>query len=150
SAAGMPQPSSDTRSSASPPLVSSTVMRRAPASSAFSISSLTTEAGRSTTSPAAILAAISGASWRIGMALPPPLGSHPPLACHCKAAHLKLAGEVGDQLAHHVGCVVQDQMACATHRLQPHLRQLARHPLPQDANRGHCVLLTPNQERWRP
>jgi hypothetical protein len=37
-------------------------MRRAPASIAFSISSLTTEAGRSTTSPAAIWFARSGGS----------------------------------------------------------------------------------------
>src|SRR5581483_9670314 len=39
-------------------------MRRAPASSEFSSSSLTTEAGRSTTSPAAILlATCSGRTW---------------------------------------------------------------------------------------
>src|SRR4051812_33738511 len=39
-------------------------MRRAPASSAFSSSSFTTDAGRSTTSPAAILlATCSGSTW---------------------------------------------------------------------------------------
>src|SRR5579859_6636844 len=50
----MPQPSSVTRISLRPPASTSTRMRVAPASSAFSSSSLTTDAGRSTTSPAAI------------------------------------------------------------------------------------------------
>ncbi len=54
SAGAIPPPSSRTRTSCSPPRSTSTSMRRAPASSAFSTSSLTTEAGRSTTSPAAI------------------------------------------------------------------------------------------------
>ncbi len=44
----------ETRIKPKPPRSSSTSMRRAPASSAFSTSSLTTEAGRSITSPAAI------------------------------------------------------------------------------------------------
>jgi len=50
----MPIPSSATSTRVLPPF--SSVMRtwRAPASSAFSTSSFTTEAGRSTTSPAAI------------------------------------------------------------------------------------------------
>ena len=50
----MPQPSSVTRRNVMPPLRNSTVTLEAPASTAFSSSSFTTEAGRSTTSPAAI------------------------------------------------------------------------------------------------
>ena len=65
SAAVMPQPSSVTRISALPPSAYSTAIRRAPASSAFSTSSLTAEAGRSTTSPAAIRSMARGSSWRI-------------------------------------------------------------------------------------
>src|SRR4029077_12376605 len=42
--------------------------RRAPASSAFSTSSLTTLAGRSTTSPAAIRLTTASDNWRRGMA----------------------------------------------------------------------------------
>ena len=53
------------RMSPRPPPSISTSMRRAPASSAFSTSSLTTDAGRSTTSPAAIWSASSGGSTRI-------------------------------------------------------------------------------------
>src|SRR5215204_4977756 len=49
----IPEPSSRTRMREVPPSPSSTSMREAPASRAFSTSSLTTEAGRSTTSPAA-------------------------------------------------------------------------------------------------
>src|SRR5215467_5776084 len=63
----MPEPSSATRISPSPPPAIATLMRRAPASIAFSISSLTTLAGRSTTSPAAILLTISGGSCRTGI-----------------------------------------------------------------------------------
>ncbi|VTR69466.1 hypothetical protein DESC_740205 [Desulfosarcina cetonica] len=51
----MPWPLSATRISLRPPCSISTMMRVLPASMAFSTSSLTTEAGRSTTSPAAIL-----------------------------------------------------------------------------------------------
>ena len=50
----MPSPSSLTRIRLFPPSSISTRIARAPASSAFSTSSFTTEAGRSTTSPAAI------------------------------------------------------------------------------------------------
>ena len=50
----MPLPSSRTRISLVPPCSTSTLIWRAPASSAFSSNSLSTEAGRSTTSPAAI------------------------------------------------------------------------------------------------
>jgi hypothetical protein len=50
----IPAPSSATRISATPPPSTATSMRVAPASSAFSTSSFTTLAGRSTTSPAAI------------------------------------------------------------------------------------------------
>ena len=62
SSAGMPQPSSVTRTSSLPPPATSTVMWAAPASREFSTSSLTTREGRSATSPAAILPATSGAS----------------------------------------------------------------------------------------
>ena len=50
----MPDPSSETEISLDPARSISMRMRRAPASTAFSSSSLTTEAGRSITSPAAI------------------------------------------------------------------------------------------------
>jgi hypothetical protein len=55
SSATMPQPSSTTRIRSVPPCSISTSMRRLPASTAFSSNSLTTLAGRSMTSPAAIL-----------------------------------------------------------------------------------------------
>ena len=55
----IPQPSSETETRRRPPATTDTSMRPAPASSAFSTSSLTTDAGRSTTSPAAILFATS-------------------------------------------------------------------------------------------
>ena len=61
----MPQPSSLTRTRSTPPAASSTVSSRAPASSAFSTSSFTTDAGRSTTSPAAIWFFTCSASTRI-------------------------------------------------------------------------------------
>ena len=54
SSGDMPEPSSVTTIRAAPPPWTSTRTRRAPASTEFSTSSLTTEAGRSTTSPAAI------------------------------------------------------------------------------------------------
>ena len=60
--AGMPQPSSVTRMRVIPPRLISTVTADAPASMAFSISSFTTLAGRSTTSPAAIRSATWGSS----------------------------------------------------------------------------------------
>ena len=62
SSAGMPQPSSVTRRKVIPPWAISTVTAEAPASMAFSISSLATEAGRSTTSPAAIRSATWGSN----------------------------------------------------------------------------------------
>src|ERR1700678_2099219 len=61
----MPQPSSITRISLLPPDSVSMRMERAPASKAFSSNSFTTEAGRSTTSPAAILLATDSGSMRI-------------------------------------------------------------------------------------
>ena len=70
SAAGMPQPLSATRMYSVPPALISTDTSVAPASMEFSTSSFTTEAGRSTTSPAAILDETSGASSRIGMVRP--------------------------------------------------------------------------------
>ena len=60
SSAAMPTPSSATRSSRSPPSRSSTRTLVAPASRAFSISSRTTEAGRSMISPAAMRSITSG------------------------------------------------------------------------------------------
>ena len=60
SSGDMPQPSSVTRRYVIPPPRISTVIVRAPASMAFSTSSFTTEAGRSTTSPAAIRSATWG------------------------------------------------------------------------------------------
>src|SRR5437879_745911 len=63
----MPQPSSRTRTRPTPPRSTSMSMRVAPASSAFSTSSLTTEAGRSITSPAAIWSTSSPGRMRIGM-----------------------------------------------------------------------------------
>src|SRR5437763_14896063 len=60
----MPQPLSETRISFLPPPSIWTLMRVAPASSEFSSNSLSTEAGRSTTSPAAILlATCSESTW---------------------------------------------------------------------------------------
>src|SRR3954471_21147799 len=50
----MPLPSSETRRRRRPPASTSTSMRRAPASIEFSTNSFATDAGRSTTSPAAI------------------------------------------------------------------------------------------------
>src|SRR5574341_190113 len=65
----MPQPSSLTRMDSIPPPVISTLTRVAPASSAFSTSSLTMEAGRSMTSPAAMRAATSGGRTRMGIGM---------------------------------------------------------------------------------
>ena len=55
SSSSMPEPSSGTDKKLMPPFLISTVMFFAPASIAFSMSSLTAEAGRETTSPAAII-----------------------------------------------------------------------------------------------
>ncbi|EWS52528.1 hypothetical protein X551_04685 [Methylibium sp. T29] len=65
SLAGMPAPSSSTRMARTPPAISLTTISRAPASRALSTSSRTTEAGRSTTSPAAIWLTSSSGSSRI-------------------------------------------------------------------------------------
>ena len=67
SASGMPDPSSATSINRRPASSTVTVMVRAPASRAFSTNSLTTEAGRSTTSPAAIWEATSAGRMRMGM-----------------------------------------------------------------------------------
>src|SRR6185312_90191 len=67
SAGGMPEPSSLTRINRWPPPESTTSIRCAPASSAFSTSSFTTEAGRSTTSPAAMRLMTASDNWRTGM-----------------------------------------------------------------------------------
>ena len=68
SSGAMPQPSSLTWIRPLPPASSATSIRVAPASIAFSTSSLTTEAGRSTTSPAAMrLATASGRRRMVGM-----------------------------------------------------------------------------------
>jgi hypothetical protein len=68
SSAAMPQPSSSTSTSSRPPPPTATSTRVAPASSAFSTSSFTTDAGRSTTSPAAMrLTRCSGRRRIVGM-----------------------------------------------------------------------------------
>src|SRR5512143_2652278 len=67
SEASMPAPSSVTRITPRPPVVARMSMREAPASIAFSISSLTTLAGRSTTSPAAMRLTRLGGSSRIAI-----------------------------------------------------------------------------------
>src|SRR5438309_2258816 len=90
SSAGIPAPSSLTRIDVLPAPRTSMLIRRAPASSAFSTSSLTTEGGRSITSPAAIASATSGgSSWINSRASPsagraftaPPAGSTPEGRC---------------------------------------------------------------------
>ena len=63
----MPTPLSTTLMRSTPPPRTSIDISVAPASSEFSISSLTTDAGRSVTSPAAILDETSGGSTWIGM-----------------------------------------------------------------------------------
>src|SRR5829696_114943 len=67
SSGDMPQPSSTTRTSSCPPPAVTTSIRVAPASTAFSTSSLTTLAGRSTTSPAAIRSIRTFGRARTGM-----------------------------------------------------------------------------------
>ncbi len=68
SAASIPTPSSSTRTRRLPPCSIVMATRVAPASMAFSTSSLTTLAGRSTTSPAAIWFASSGGRrWMTGI-----------------------------------------------------------------------------------
>ena len=64
--AGMPQPSSSTTMARTPPACRRSVIWVAPASSALSTSSRTTEAGRSMTSPAAIWLTSSSGNSRIG------------------------------------------------------------------------------------
>src|SRR5580704_12982668 len=67
SSARMPRPSSRTRIRPTPPRSTSMSMRLAPASRLFSTISLTTEAGRSMTSPAAIWSTSSPESMRMGI-----------------------------------------------------------------------------------
>ena len=66
SSGAMPTPSSSTAINRTPPADRRTVICVAPASSALSTSSRTTEAGRSTTSPAAIWLISSSGSSRMG------------------------------------------------------------------------------------
>src|SRR6185295_12964460 len=80
----MPAPSSLTRIRLFPPSSISMRIALAPASSAFSISSFTTDAGRSTTSPAAIWSATWGARMAIAAVT---------------AAIAILAPQVADQIA---------------------------------------------------
>ena len=65
SAGDIPQPSSVTRISDNPPATVTTSISHAPASSAFSTSSLITLAGRSITSPAAMRLMVSSLSCRM-------------------------------------------------------------------------------------
>ena len=74
SSADMPHPSSVTRINVLPPSAISTEMRRAPASIAFSTSSFTADAGRSTTSPAAIRLIAASSSCRMTGRVSPILG----------------------------------------------------------------------------
>ena len=72
SSGAMPQPLSVTRIKVTPPRRISTVMMVAPASTAFSTSSLITEDGLSTTSPAAMSSATClSSTWIFGMVPPP-------------------------------------------------------------------------------
>lgn len=64
---GMPMPLSSMVIRRMPPAISLTVISVAPASNALSINSLTTEDGRSTTSPAAIWLMSSSGSSKIGV-----------------------------------------------------------------------------------
>jgi hypothetical protein len=82
----IPQPSSATAIQSRPPPRSSTRTRLAPASSAFSTSSFTTEAGRSTTSPAAIWS-ISASSRRRTRGASAELDMQPPTRLYHGAAH---------------------------------------------------------------
>ena len=85
----MPAPSSTTRMSRRPPSSTTTVMLRAPASRAFSTSSLTAAAGRMITSPAAILAATWGSRiWMRPTDSPLPWGV-PGLSCALRRAVLR-------------------------------------------------------------
>jgi hypothetical protein len=63
---GMPLPSSSTLIRRTPPSIKRTTMWLAPASKALSTNSRTTEAGRSTTSPAAIWLTNSSGSSKMG------------------------------------------------------------------------------------
>ncbi len=65
----MPLPSSVMPIRRRPPPSVKMSIRLAPASMAFSTSSLTTLAGRSTTSPAAMRLTTCSGSWRTGMGL---------------------------------------------------------------------------------
>ena len=68
SSGAMPQPSSTMRMRSAPPCSTSISMQVAPASTEFSSNSLTTLAGRSMTSPAAIwLMTSAGSCWMRGM-----------------------------------------------------------------------------------
>jgi hypothetical protein len=90
SAAAMPSPSSLTRIRTSPPSSTSTSIRAAPASTAFSQSSFTTDAGRSTTSPAAMASATAGLSSRMGLMSPAP--RRPPAPATRRACSAPPAG----------------------------------------------------------
>ena len=70
-----PSPSSAIRIDSAPPCLISIRIRRAPASSEFSTSSLTTDDGRSTTSPAAIWLTTAGGSFLITVRDPRRSGS---------------------------------------------------------------------------
>src|SRR5438094_3961736 len=111
----MPQPSSVTRISRRPPPSTSMRKRVTPASSEFSRSSLRTEAGRSTTSPAAILFASWSGRTRIR-----------PIYLQYRDSPLlhELAGNaqqrqnitaVGHRLDHHVGLGINQVLLSLQH-----------------------------------
>ena len=85
----IPQPSSLTRINADPPRSTSTRISPAPASMLFSTNSFTTEAGRSTTSPAATWLASISESTRIFAIAPrsKPLPSHFPIPIRFSSHH---------------------------------------------------------------
>ena len=81
----MPTPSSSTRIRLLPPPAVVIATRVAPASMAFSTSSFTTLAGRSTTSPAAMRLIRSSGSWRMGTGDSPEPQSISAVSSRCTA-----------------------------------------------------------------
>src|SRR5579884_522866 len=131
----MPQPLSATRIRCLPPSSSPMTMCVAPASIAFSTNSLTAEAGRSTTSPAAIRLAVFSSSNTMRSAAMPSL--------QLKRHHARLLGQHGVQaiaveiagqphLQTHTPHRLGPALSSLTPRLhaidhQAHLRQLRQH-----------------------
>src|SRR6266404_962983 len=114
----IPQPLSVIWISFLPPASIWILMRVEPASSAFSSSSLTTEAGRSTTSPAAILlATASERTWILPMMLPGSSGAWRLLLLYLDPQITQL--EVG----HRGGCIHHEVLGCGSFWERDHLAQ---------------------------